>query len=105
MQDPNEDEILDPIVRPSVSPVTEEPTTIINSSRSDNDTHEYTVPLNDTQPKTGLTLLEQIKALQFQGTLPPGERWATTPHNVNNDSLSNRDGRFSFYIKILSLII
>ena len=28
-------------------------------------THEYTVPLNDTKPKEGLSLVEQIKAIQF----------------------------------------
>ncbi len=107
IQDPNEHEHehIDPIVRPSISPVTEESNATINSPRSDTSTHEYTVPLNDTQPKEGLSLLEQIKALQFHGILPAGERWATTAHNVNNDSLSNRDGRFSFYFKILFAIL
>ncbi|CAF0873620.1 unnamed protein product [Adineta ricciae] len=33
-------------------------------------THEYTVPLNDTKPKEGLSLVEQIKAIQFHN-MPP----------------------------------
>jgi hypothetical protein len=78
-----------------IPPVAEEPTAINNSPTNDNDTHEYTVPLNDTHPKPGLTLLEQIKALQFHGNHSDDDRWATTANNVHNDSLSNRDGRYS----------
>ncbi len=103
IQDPNEHENIEPIVRPCVSPVTEELSNIVTSPRSDNNTHEYTVPLNDTQPKDGLTLLQQIKELQFHGTIPVNERWATTANNINNDSLSKREGRFyvCLFIKIL----
>jgi hypothetical protein len=96
IQDPNEHEITDPTVRPSVSPVAEESSTNLPSPRSDTSTHEYTVPLNDTQTKEGLSLLEQIKALQFHGANPIGERWATA---VNNDSSSNLEGRFFLFYR------
>ena len=78
VQDPNEYDDTNPLIRPSVSPVSEEPSTNLNSPRSETSAHEYTVPLNDTQPKVGPTLLEQIKALQFHGTLPTNDTWATS---------------------------
>ncbi|CAF0758736.1 unnamed protein product [Didymodactylos carnosus] len=34
------------------------------------DSDLYTVPLNDTQPKSGPSLLQQLKAMQFHGALP-----------------------------------
>jgi hypothetical protein len=91
VQDPDEHEGTNSLIRPSVSPVAEESSTTITSPRSETSAHEYTVPLNDTQPKEGPSLLEQIKALQFHGTLPTSQRWATTAN-----SSSNQEG-FIFY--------
>ncbi|CAF5227762.1 unnamed protein product, partial [Rotaria magnacalcarata] len=65
VQDPAELEHETGVIQPSISPVPEEPSATIASPRSDTSSHEYTVPLNDTQPRDGLTLLQQIKALQF----------------------------------------
>lgn len=95
VQDSHEHENVNSTVRTCVSPVIEEPSTTITSPHDDKGTHEYTVPLNDTQPKQGLSLLEQIKALQFHSPLANEERWATTANNTNNDSISNREGGFS----------
>jgi hypothetical protein len=97
VQDPNEHENANTLIRQCVSPVSEEASAIVTSPRSDNSTHEYTVPLNDTQPKEGLTLLQHIKALQFHGTIPIDERWATTANNVNKDNLSNGESRFFLF--------
>ncbi|CAF2411361.1 unnamed protein product [Rotaria sp. Silwood2] len=91
VQDPTELDHDDSLARTSVSPVPEEASTAITSPRSDTSTHEYTVPLNDTQPKEGLTLLQQIKALQFHNIPPTNERWASTANNVNNDNSLYRE--------------
>ncbi|UJR21241.1 hypothetical protein I4U23_024336 [Adineta vaga] len=67
-----------------------DPEKLIDSSvneQSPNNTHEYTVPLNDTQPKEGLSLVEQIKAIQFHNMPPTDERWATTANNNNDEKL------------------
>lgn len=62
----------------------------MNSPSTENGTHEYTVPLNDLQPKQGLSLTDQIKAAQFYGILPSNDRWATNANEIS----SNQDGRF-----------
>ncbi|CAF0975606.1 unnamed protein product [Rotaria sp. Silwood1] len=95
VQDPTELDHDNGLVRASVSPVPEELSTTITSPRSETSTHEYTVPLNDTQPREGLTLLQQIKALQFHNTPPSDERWASTANNVNNDDSLNREDDIS----------
>ncbi len=104
IQDPIEDDNLD---KPPVLPNVDQPSTTSTTTRSENSTHEYTVPLNDTQPKDGLTLVQQIKALQFHNTPPTDERWAITSNNVNNNSSANREGiLFSreIYTKIIYAI-
>ncbi|CAF3345152.1 unnamed protein product [Rotaria socialis] len=78
VQDPAELEHENGVIQPSISPVPEELPAIITSSRSDTSSHEYTVPLNDTQPRDGLTLLQQIKALQFHNEHTTSGPWATT---------------------------
>lgn len=104
--DPNEHDTSDFLFRASITSVQEEPLEIARSPRSDTSTHEYTIPLNDIQPKGGLSLLEKIKELQFYSSIPTEEqRWAT---NANNDSTaSHRDGRFpilsSSFIASLSI--
>ncbi|CAF1118070.1 unnamed protein product [Rotaria sordida] len=95
IQDPTELDHDDDLVRRSIPPVLEESSTTITSPRSETSTHEYTVPLNDTQPKEGLTLLQQIKALQFHNAQLINERWASTTDNENNDNLLNREDDLS----------
>ncbi len=89
IQDPIEDDNVD---KPPVLPNGDQPSTSSTSARNENTTHEYTVPLNDTKPKDGPTLIEQIKALQFHNTPPTDERWAIASNNMNNNSLANREG-------------
>lgn len=86
VQDPQEHENSDSLVKPSVSPVAENvPDSAVNS-QNDNNPVEYTVPLNDTEPREGPTLLQQLKALQFHGILPSGDHWSSTNANRSNDS-------------------
>jgi len=77
-------DLLNQSLRTSIQ---EQPIEILPSPRSDNNsTYEYILPLNDLQPKQGLSLLEKIKELQFHNYLIDEEqRWATTAHN---DSIS-----------------
>jgi hypothetical protein len=49
------------------------------------------VPLNDTQPKEGPTLTDKIRAIQFHGGLPTGERWSSINSNTTPNS-SAREG-------------
>jgi len=81
----------DPLARPPISPVAEESSISVTSPQDENNPHEYTVPLNDTQPKEGPSLLQQLKAMQFHGVLPIGERWSSTNPNTTNGS-SIREG-------------
>ncbi|CAF4411624.1 unnamed protein product, partial [Adineta steineri] len=60
----------------------------LTNSRNEDKAQEYTIPLNDTLPKEGPTLLEQIKALQFNNPSSTDERWATA---ANNDNLETRE--------------
>ncbi|CAF1409267.1 unnamed protein product [Adineta steineri] len=60
----------------------------LTNSRNEDKAQEYTIPLNDTLPKEGPTLLEQIKALQFNNPSSTDERWATA---ASNDNLENRE--------------
>jgi hypothetical protein len=76
---------------PSIEPVVEETSTNAISSQNESNPHEYTVPLNDTQPKEGPTLLEQIKAMQFHGGPLIGERRPITNTKTTNGS-STREG-------------
>ena len=88
VQDPSEHDSAIPVVPTRIAPLPEEPSDAANaenSSRTENGTHEYTVPLNDIQPREGLSLTEQLKAAQFYGVFPSNDRWATT---------ANPDGRF-----------
>jgi hypothetical protein len=86
VQDPQELDSTDLLAKQQVSPVVEEPSTSVTSPQNDNNPHEYTVPLNDTQPKEGPTLLQQLKAMQFHGIPPFGERWSSINPNVTNSS-------------------
>lgn len=88
VQESQELENSDSLTKPPVSPVIEEP--IVNQINDDNP-HEYTVPLNDTQPKDGPSLLETLKAKQFHGVSLPGNRWTSTMPNENPDS-SKQEG-------------
>jgi len=54
-----------------------------SSSQQETNPLEYTVPLNDTQPRDGPSMLDKIKAVQFHGALPPGERWSSQPATVS----------------------
>lgn len=74
-------------------------TTNDSSSTNESGPHQYTVPLNDTQEREGPTLLQTIKAYQFHGVTPTGERWsiprAHTTHEQDHATstdlfLSNR---------------
>ena len=98
VQDPQENEPTNPIVPSRPVPVPEEP---VNSSSTENGTHEYTVPLNDLQPKQGPSLTEQIKAAQFYGIFPGNDRWATNANEIRND----REGRFPLVFLLFSHLI
>jgi hypothetical protein len=81
-----------PITKPPISPVEEEALPSSTSPQNDNNPHEYTVPLNDTQPKEGPTLLQQLKAMQFHGIPMIGERWSPVTSNPPTNSPSSREG-------------
>ncbi len=81
-----------PITKPPISPVEEEALPSSTSPQNDNNPHEYTVPLNDTQPKEGPTLLQQLKAMQFHGIPMIGERWSPVTSNPPTNSSSSREG-------------
>jgi len=91
VQDPQELANLDPVVRPPISPVAEELSISTTSPQNETNPHEYTVPLNDTQPKEGPTLLQHLKSMQFHGVPAIGERWSSTNSNTTNGS-SIREG-------------
>ncbi|CAF5083787.1 unnamed protein product, partial [Rotaria socialis] len=38
------------------------------------------------QPKEGPTLLQQLKAMQFHGVPPTGDRWSSVNSNKTNGS-------------------
>ncbi|CAF3345726.1 unnamed protein product [Rotaria socialis] len=86
VQDPQEHVSEDTLIKPSVSPVDEEPAARITTSQNDDSPVAYTVPLNDTQPKEGPTLLQQLKAMQFHGVPPTGDRWSSVNSNKTNGS-------------------
>ena len=92
VQDPEESDPDDLVDRTAISFVKEESSTNMNSPRSETSVHEYTVPLNDTQPKEGLTLLQQLKALQFHDTPSINKRWAITTNNSNDQDSLNQEG-------------
>jgi hypothetical protein len=85
------DNNTDHLAPPSIAPVVEGTSTNTTSSQNESNPHEYTVPLNDTQPKEGPTLLEQIKAMQFHGGALIGERRPITNTKTTNGS-STREG-------------
>ena len=71
-----------------ISPVTEKSSSDAVNPRDDNDLQQYTVPLNDTTPKEGPTLLQQLKAMQFHGISPFGERLpSTNPHKTKQEGI------------------
>ena len=74
----------DPSVESPITPVIEESSSNPITPDSEKAPHEYTVPLNDTQPKEGPTIVERIRAVQFHGALPTNEQWSST----NNSSIS-----------------
>ncbi|CAF0929596.1 unnamed protein product [Rotaria sp. Silwood1] len=90
-QDPQEYENTDSIAKPSVPSVAEESTISANSPQNENNPVEYTVPLNDTQPKEGPTIVQQLRAMQFHGVPPVGERWSSSNLNKTNDSSTRED--------------
>ena len=88
-QEPQDVEPSNPIPRPPISPVEEEALPSSTSPQQDNAPHQYTVPLNDTQPKEGPTLLQQLKAMQFHG-VQIGERWApATNASSSHEGIEN----------------
>ncbi|CAF4068938.1 unnamed protein product [Rotaria magnacalcarata] len=90
VQDPQEHASEDTLIKPSVSPVGEEPAASTTTSQNDDNPVAYTVPLNDTQPKEGPTLLQQLKAMQFHGVSPTGDRWSSVNSNKTNGSLPHQ---------------
>ena len=88
VQDPQEYTTTGAIPKPVVSPVHEEPPSSIGEVQDDTNRHQYTVPLNDTQPKEGPSLLQQLKAMQFHGIPPTGDRWSSTRTNGSNEIAS-----------------
>ncbi|CAF2342817.1 unnamed protein product [Rotaria sp. Silwood2] len=98
-QDPQEYENIDSLAKPSISPVAEEPSISADNSQDENNSLEYTVPLNDTQPKEGPTLLQQLKAMQFHGISPVGDRWSSTNSNKTNGSSTREEDLSSLKLK------
>ena len=93
IQDPNEhDHTMELFNQASMSTLVEEsPSTRgLHLSIDDDATHEYTVPLNDTQPKQGPTLLEQLKAMQFYGSPGMTDSWLNGVNHVDENHSSNR---------------
>ena len=90
VQDPQEYTDANSMPKQVISPVHEEPPTSLPEVHDETNPHQYTVPLNDTQPKEGPTLLQQLKAMQFHGVQPTGERWSSTRSNGTNDAASPR---------------
>jgi hypothetical protein len=97
VQDPAEYDNTNPLTRPVISSIIEEPSTDDTSSQSETSKHQYSVPLNDTQPREGPTLLQQLKAMQFHGVLPTNERWGSTGNDTNSSDSSIRDGIFFYF--------
>lgn len=64
-----------------------------NSSQQEANPHEYTVPLNDTQPREGPSMLDKIKAVQFHGASPSGEHWSSHPATVSEDLTSTNSSK------------
>ncbi|CAF0756559.1 unnamed protein product [Adineta steineri] len=91
VQEPEVDDNTNRVAKPPVSPVAEESAINATNSQKESNPHEYTVPLNDTQPKEGPTLLEQLKAMQFHGGPPAGDRRQAANTKTTNDS-STREG-------------
>ena len=62
-------------------------------------THEYTVPLNDTQPRQGPTLLQQLKAMQFYGAQSTGDPWSNGANHANDShsSIRSNENDYSDY--------
>lgn len=78
-QDPQELENSNPPNVSVASPIAEEPVSNnTTQSQHENPAHQYTVPLNDIQPREGPSMLDKIKAVQFHGASPTSERWSTT---------------------------
>ena len=68
VQDPDEhDHTVELFNQSSTSTFVEDPTAA-NRNATNSTPHQYTVPLNDTQPRQGLSLLEQLKAMQFNSS-------------------------------------
>ena len=61
--------------RSTLTTISESPPRAVNIDNATGK-HEYTVPLNDIQPRQGPTLTEQLKALQFYGIPLPDKSWA-----------------------------
>lgn len=90
IQHPAEHEHTELFAQSFVSIVGETSSARTASSLNDSSTHEYTVPLNDTQPRQGPTLLQQLKAMQFYGTPGPGDPWSNGANHANDSHSSIR---------------
>lgn len=85
-QDPSEYSDTTPRATTHVPPISEEPTSEASETKDEGDRHQYTVPLNDTQPREGPTLLQQLKSVQFHGGALPSDQWGSTrAHSSNKD--------------------
>ena len=90
-QDSQDPDVSNPLTASTISPVEEEVSPSSTSPHVDGTPHQYTVPLNDTQPREGPTFLEQVKAMQFHGISLLGERYAPPSSHPTHGS-SSRPG-------------
>lgn len=81
--------------KPPIASIVEETSTNATSPQNENNTHEYTVPLNDTQPRDGPTLTQTLRAMQFHGIQPTGPRWAAPMSHPTNGSSAERGMKMS----------
>ena len=88
IQHPAEHEHAELFTRSFVSSVGETSSGRTASPLNESSTHEYTVPLNDTQPRQGPTLLQQLKAMQFYGAPSPGDPWSNGANHANDSHSS-----------------
>lgn len=86
VQDPQGSTNVVSMEKAPIVPILEETSTDATSPQNENNTHQYTVPLNDTQPREGPTLTETLRAIQFQGKMPTGPRWSSHVSHTTNGS-------------------
>ena len=99
VQEPDDDPNKIAVAKQPALPVVEELSTSAGSPQHENSPHEYTVPLNDTQPKEGPTLLQKVKAMQFHGGPPVGGQRPPTSTNATNGSSTQQGIIFENAIK------